>query len=39
MPVTQLQIFGKLHPALMGSGEAVWSKNRRDEFKVFKPKY
>lgn len=31
--------FGKLHPAVMGSGEAAWSKNRRDEFKAYKPKY
>ncbi|MDR2800261.1 MAG: peptidoglycan-associated lipoprotein Pal [Desulfovibrio sp.] len=31
--------FGKLRPAVYGSGEAVWSKNRRDEFKVYKPKY
>ena len=30
--------FGKLHPAVSGSGEAAWSKNRRDEFKVSKPK-
>ena len=31
--------FGKLHPAVSGSGESAWSKNRRDEFKVSKPKY
>ncbi len=30
--------FGKLHPAVSGSGEAAWSKNRRDEFKVYKPR-
>ena len=30
--------FGKLHPAVSGSSEAAWAKNRRDEFKVFKPK-
>ncbi len=30
--------FGKLHPAVMGSGESAWSKNRRDEFKVIKPR-
>lgn len=30
--------FGKLHPAISGSGESAWSKNRRDEFKVYKPK-
>ncbi|MDR0827191.1 MAG: peptidoglycan-associated lipoprotein Pal [Desulfovibrio sp.] len=41
VPASQLQTvsFGKLHPAVMGSGESAWSKNRRDEFKVFKPKY
>lgn len=31
--------FGKLHPAIIGGGEASWAKNRRDEFKVIKPKY
>lgn len=30
--------FGKLHPAVPGSGESAWSKNRRDEFKVYKPR-
>ena len=30
--------FGKLHPMMSGGGEASWSKNRRDEFKVSKPK-
>jgi peptidoglycan-associated lipoprotein len=30
--------FGKLHPAVMGSGESAWAKNRRDEFKVSKPR-
>lgn len=30
--------FGKLHPAVQGGGESAWSKNRRDEFKVYKPK-
>jgi peptidoglycan-associated lipoprotein len=30
--------FGKLHPAVMGHNEAAWSKNRRDEFKVYKPR-
>ena len=30
--------FGKLHPAVSGSGESAWSKNRRDEFKVYKPR-
>ncbi len=26
--------YGKEHPAVEGSGEAVWSKNRRDEFRI-----
>lgn len=30
--------FGKLHPAVSGSDEAAWAKNRRDEFKVSKPR-
>ena len=30
--------FGKLHPAVSGSGESAWAKNRRDEFKVDKPR-
>ncbi|MDR0339183.1 MAG: peptidoglycan-associated lipoprotein Pal [Desulfovibrio sp.] len=30
--------FGKLHPAVSGGGEAAWAKNRRDEFKVYKPR-
>ena len=30
--------FGKLHPTVSGSGEGAWSKNRRDEFKAFKPR-
>ena len=30
--------FGKLHPAVTGGGEASWSRNRRDEFKAYKPK-
>ena len=30
--------FGKLHPAVPGSGEAAWSKNRRAEFKAYKPR-
>lgn len=29
--------FGKLHPAVMGGGEAAWSRNRRAEFKAYKP--
>ena len=38
--VGQLEMvsFGKLHPAVSGGGEGSWSKNRRDEFKVYKPK-
>ena len=38
---SQMEIvsFGKLHPVVMGGGEAAWSKNRRDEFKAIKPKY
>lgn len=31
--------YGKLHPAVSGYGEASWAKNRRDEFKVSKPRY
>ncbi len=40
IPASQMEMvsFGKLHPAVSGSGEAAWSKNRRDEFKVYKPK-
>jgi len=30
----ELISFGKERPAVEGSGEAVWSKNRRDEFRV-----
>ena len=30
----ELISFGKERPAVGGSGEAVWSKNRRDEFRV-----
>ena len=30
--------MGKLHPAKEGSGESVWAMNRRDEFKVSKPR-
>ena len=30
--------FGKLHPAVSGGGETAWAKNRRDEFKVSKPR-
>jgi len=30
----ELISFGKEHPAVQGSGEAVWGKNRRDEFRV-----
>lgn len=40
VPASQMEMvsFGKLHPAVHGSGEAAWSKNRRDEFKVYKPR-
>ena len=31
--------YGKLHPAVTGGGEASWAQNRRDEFKVSKPRY
>jgi peptidoglycan-associated lipoprotein len=30
----ELLSFGKERPAVTGSGEAAWSKNRRDEFQV-----
>jgi len=30
----ELISFGKERPAVGGSGEAAWSKNRRDEFRV-----
>ncbi len=30
--------YGKLHPAVSGYGESVWAQNRRDEFKVSKPR-
>jgi peptidoglycan-associated lipoprotein len=30
----ELISFGKERPAVSGSGEAVWSKNRRAEFRV-----
>ncbi len=41
VPAGQMEMvsFGKLHPAVQGTGEAAWAKNRRDEFKVGKPKY
>ena len=26
--------FGKENPLVEGSGEAVWAKNRRDDFRV-----
>jgi len=31
--------FGKLHPAVLGSNEAAWAKNRRGEFKPYKPRF
>jgi peptidoglycan-associated lipoprotein len=30
----ELLSYGKEHPAVEGSGESVWSKNRRDEFRI-----
>jgi peptidoglycan-associated lipoprotein len=30
----ELISFGKERPAVEGSGEPAWSKNRRDEFRV-----
>lgn len=40
IPASQMEMvsFGKLHPAVQGGGESAWSKNRRDEFKVYKPR-
>lgn len=37
---TQIEIvsYGKLRPAVPGTGEAVWAKNRRDEFVVLNPR-
>ena len=26
--------YGKENPAVQGSGESVWSQNRRDDFRV-----
>ena len=36
VPAEQLEIisFGKERPAVQGTGEEVWAKNRRDEFNV-----
>ena len=36
VPADQLDIisFGKERPAVQGTGEEVWAKNRRDEFNV-----
>lgn len=41
VPASQMDMvsFGKLHPAVEGSGESVWAQNRRDEFKVTKTRY
>jgi peptidoglycan-associated lipoprotein len=30
----ELISFGKERPAVSGSGESAWGKNRRDEFRV-----
>ncbi|MDR2077052.1 MAG: peptidoglycan-associated lipoprotein Pal [Desulfovibrio sp.] len=40
VPPGQLEMisYGKLHPAVEGHSEAAWAKNRRDEFRVFKPR-
>jgi len=37
---TQLEMisFGKLRPAVDGSGESTWAQNRRDEFIVLNPR-
>ncbi len=37
---TQLEMisFGKLRPAVQGSGESAWAMNRRDEFIVLNPR-
>ncbi|CAK7053763.1 MAG: Peptidoglycan-associated lipoprotein [Desulfovibrio sp.] len=37
---TQVEMisYGKLQPAVMGSGESVWAQNRRDEFVVLNPR-
>ncbi len=36
VPADQLEMisFGKERPAVQGTGEAVWAKNRRDDFNV-----
>ncbi len=34
----QTKSYGEEKPAVTGSGEAAWSKNRRGEFAVFQPK-
>lgn len=40
VPVGQLEMvsYGKLQPAVQGTGEAVWAQNRRDEFVVLNPR-
>ena len=30
--------FGKLRPAVLANNEAAWAQNRRDEFRVYKPR-
>lgn len=37
---TQMEMisFGKLQPAVAGSGESAWAQNRRDEFIVLNPR-
>ena len=41
IPASQMDMvsFGKMHPAVLGSNEAAWAQNRRDEFKVTKTTY
>jgi peptidoglycan-associated lipoprotein len=40
VPPRQMEMvsFGKLRPAVMGNNEAAWAKNRRAEFKAYKPR-
>ena len=34
----QTKSYGEEKPAVVGSGESVWSKNRRGEFAIFQHK-
>jgi len=40
VPPSQMEMvsFGKLRPAVLGSNEAAWAKNRRGEFRAYKPR-